>query len=59
MVTIVYKKKGFYAHFKSEYEARQYMINNGIQYHFVNIIKDNESVKNTRWYRFITVIELS
>lgn len=59
MVTIIHKKKGFYKHFNSEYEARQYMINNGISYYFVNIIKDNEAVKNTRWYRFITVIEIS
>ena len=59
MVTIIHKKKGFYKHFNSEYEARQYMIENGIQYNFVNIIKNNESVKHTRWYRFITVIEVS
>lgn len=59
MVTIIHKKKGFYKHFNSEYEARQYMINNGISYHFVNIRKYNEGVKNTRWYRFITVIEIS
>ena len=59
MVTIIHKKKGFYKHFNSEYEARQYMINNSISYNFVNIRKDNEEVKNTRWYRFITVIEIS
>lgn len=59
MVTMIYKSKNIYKHFKSVYEAQQYLIDNGISYHFVMLLKWGEYVKHTRWHRTITVIEFS
>lgn len=59
MVTIIHKKKGFYKHFRNYYDGMDYMRENGINWHFVNIIKDHKEVKHTNFYRFITVIEVS
>ena len=59
MVTMIYKSKNIYKHFNNVYEAQQYLIDNGISYHFVMRLKWGECVKHSRWYRFITVIEFS